>query len=363
MNMGKMWKYLTLAGALLMFPAAVQAQEIIVTGELLPLHVSEAVDSEKMTIPVSNLDILGKVDDQHVLVMVDKNFLYADMDELSAQLPLFDMSSLPSSEGMTVYNVGTNGDQVKVIQQQLKDLGFLELNVDGAYGAGTGAALYNWQASEGFPTNGVADIPMQWVLAERAAGLEPIELTYPTDFSAEGIYGDLLEKVNGVDMEILAVPSWSYTSDQESGSGLITTGTALGNTEVADPAVDRIKISADLSILVKTNDAGAELLPVIETSSEGAFRPYLENAVIKAGGREVSLPVRDTAAQTGEGISIFESAFFDITGEAAALIKEADDKVVITFTGAVADYEMEISDSLEKTQQTLSVIEQAGLLK
>ena len=361
--MRKIWKYLAVSGALLLVPVSVQAQQVIITGELLPLHVSETVDSEKMTIPVSELDILGKIDEEHVMVLVDKNFLYADLSELSEQLPLFDMDSLPEAEGMQTYKVGSNGDGVKVIQQQLKDLGYLEWNVDGDFGAGTGAALYNWQAAEGFQTNGVADIPMQWVLQEKAAAVEPVELYYPTEISAEAKYGDLAGKVTGIDMELLAVPAWHYTFDQESGSGCIDPGVDFGMYEVTEPAVDRIKLSAGLFVDVIMTDAGADLVPVLRADSEGAFRPYMEKMILKGSGKEVSLSAADVTAQAGEGISMLESTSFELTQEAAELIRTAGDSLTIEITGAVSNYEITSDEALEKAVDTLDIFTQAGVLK
>ena len=164
-------------------------------------------------------------------------------------------------------------------------------------------------------------------------------------------------------MELLAVPSWGYTIDQETGIGCIDPKVGFGISEVAEPALERIKLTAGLFVSVKMSEAGADLMPVLQASSEGAFRPYMEKMVLKGSGKEVSLSVSDVTAQTGEGISILESASFELTEEAAELIRTAGDSLTIEITGALSSYEIEAGDSAEKAANTLNIFAQAGLLK
>lgn len=52
---------------------------------------------------------------------------------------------------------GSRGEDVKALQQQLKDMGFLSGGVDGDYGSGTTRAVSAFQASVGMEETGIAD--------------------------------------------------------------------------------------------------------------------------------------------------------------------------------------------------------------
>lgn len=55
------------------------------------------------------------------------------------------------------YSVGSRGDTVRLIQQVLKDRGFLYGNVDGIFGPITRAALINYQQYNGLSATGIAE--------------------------------------------------------------------------------------------------------------------------------------------------------------------------------------------------------------
>lgn len=55
-----------------------------------------------------------------------------------------------------ILTVGAKGDEVKKLQQRLKDLGYLSSKVDGQYGGGTKRAVIAFQRRNGLDTDGVA---------------------------------------------------------------------------------------------------------------------------------------------------------------------------------------------------------------
>ena len=55
-----------------------------------------------------------------------------------------------------ILSVGAKGDDVKNLQQRLKDLGYLSGKVDGAFGGGTKRAVIAFQRRNGLDTDGVA---------------------------------------------------------------------------------------------------------------------------------------------------------------------------------------------------------------
>ena len=59
---------------------------------------------------------------------------------------------------------GSKGDDVRALQQRLKDLGYLQGGVDGDFGKGTAGAVSAFQKKAGLPENGVADDATQKAL-------------------------------------------------------------------------------------------------------------------------------------------------------------------------------------------------------
>lgn len=74
---------------------------------------------------------------------------------------------------------GAKGEEVKVLQQRLKDLGYLDGVVDGDYGGGTERAVSAFQNQNDLPVTGTADVSTQELLhsdaAEKAIVYESLE--------------------------------------------------------------------------------------------------------------------------------------------------------------------------------------------
>ena len=60
-----------------------------------------------------------------------------------------------------ILTVGAKGEEVKRLQQRLKDLGYLDSKVDGQYGGGTKRAVIAFQRRNGLDTDGVAGAETQ----------------------------------------------------------------------------------------------------------------------------------------------------------------------------------------------------------
>lgn len=63
----------------------------------------------------------------------------------------------PAAETYATLQKGSKGDDVKAMQQRLKDLGYLKGSADGDFGKGTAAAVTAFQKKAGLPENGIAD--------------------------------------------------------------------------------------------------------------------------------------------------------------------------------------------------------------
>lgn len=64
---------------------------------------------------------------------------------------------------------GAKGEEVRLLQQRLKDLGYLTGTVDGDFGGQTERAISAFQNQHDLPVTGVADVAMQKLLYSNAA--------------------------------------------------------------------------------------------------------------------------------------------------------------------------------------------------
>lgn len=81
--------------------------------------------------------------------------------------------SAPTAE--PVLKNGSRGDEVKAVQQRLKELGYYSAEIDGAFGAGTKAAVVAFQQNNALPADGVVGSETKALLFSDAAKPAPTE--------------------------------------------------------------------------------------------------------------------------------------------------------------------------------------------
>lgn len=85
--------------------------------------------------------------------------------------------------------IGSTGENVKVVQQKLSELGY-DVSVDGKFGKGTSAAVARFQASQNLKADGLCgDKTFSVILNAKASSnvsSTPISGTTPTDFGTKG---------------------------------------------------------------------------------------------------------------------------------------------------------------------------------
>ncbi|HML87338.1 MAG TPA: peptidoglycan-binding protein [Methylomusa anaerophila] len=87
----------------------------------------------------------------------------------SGTFPIVFASPVLSSGG--TIDIGSRGDEVRVVQKLLADAGFYAGEIDGIYGSGTQRAVKEFQQSNGLTVSGVVD--KETVLYLERAGGEP----------------------------------------------------------------------------------------------------------------------------------------------------------------------------------------------
>ena len=88
----------------------------------------------------------------------------SQIEKAQAELEKRGSESAPADEGTPTLQKGSKGDDVKKLQQRLKDLNYLSGSVDGDYGNGTASAVSAFQQEAGLSATGIADEETQKAL-------------------------------------------------------------------------------------------------------------------------------------------------------------------------------------------------------
>lgn len=113
------------------------------------------------------------------------NKLYSDDARSANESSSSSSSSATSSTGYTTLEDGAEGAQVKKVQQALKNLGYYKGSVDGKYGAGTAAAVKEFQRVNNLTVDGKAGPATQRMLfGGNAAEANTSTLEYGSEGSA-----------------------------------------------------------------------------------------------------------------------------------------------------------------------------------
>lgn len=165
---------------------------------------------------------------------------------LKSHLGVVSATQAPVSSYTSLSN-GSKGDEVKQLQQALKDLGYYKSSIDGKFGSGTRTAVRSFQKMNGLSVTGIADLATQTLLYQgnpkNADGLvisNPNENVYDT--LSRGMEG---QQVKTLQQRLKELGYYTKTIDGDYGTGtqnavrafqkkagLAQTGTADNDTQL-----------------------------------------------------------------------------------------------------------------------------------
>ena len=153
----------------ILFPQQTNTQEVYENLEINTGILTESI-SEAYSFDYDN----GSGIEYNLHNTVDENKLEELVEEITMRL--FDLGydnfDLEISESLlteATLRRGSRGDEVKVLQQQLKDLGFDPGPIDGIFGGGTETALKSFQRRAGITVDGLAGGQTQAAIASMGA--------------------------------------------------------------------------------------------------------------------------------------------------------------------------------------------------
>ena len=310
--------------AILMAGIPAMAQDVTITGDpcVFTLYSSREEDAETTEEEVSQFRLFGRAGEDFVLIRTGEEDEYIRRDELEGILPELDLERFPDMDETEAIAAGSRGDAVLAMQQTLADLGYLTGVVDGIYGPGTTEALRKFQEAVGLEVIGTADIYTVLLLTAIGNGIEEsVEVSSKGFTAPEEKFPQIAEKTEA-DLAAFMEPKWRFRFDPFTDQGEIDPGIGMGFFDVEAPAIDRIHGELAIKVMIiKNKETGMyDAVPAIVVQTEGAYRPYLQGAIL-TGEETVRL---ENAVTSGElnGVSMKETGCIPLTVEAVQLLKE-----------------------------------------
>ena len=292
-------------------------------GEETELEAATEADAGEIEIiqkEVETFRLFGQAGDDLMLIRTDGGDEYILKTELQDLLPELDLDRFPNTDEIQTFGQGAYSEEVKSVQQALADLGYLTGSVDGVYGGGTADAVRRFQEDRGLEASGNVDLYTMLLITAINDGLEEtIEVSSkPYEFPEEK-FPQIAGKTEA-DLTAFMESKWRYSYDPFTQQGEINPSIPLGSFSVEAPAIDRIEGKLAIKVLIsKDAETGSfVLVPAIVTETTGAYRPYVQGAIL-VGDDTAHL---EEATSTGEidGISMKETGCIPLTTEAMQLL-------------------------------------------
>ena len=360
---------LFLAGAVLSgcMSGAVLAQEVVFSGkEKCSLTVLKDLDEDAVSLHPSldSLDALGVVNENYLAISYGRGKTgYVPLEEIAASIPALDLDALPSLTEWEDLRSGSSGDRVSTLQQALNDLKYLEGGVDGAFGPGTEGAVKEFQKSQGLAQTGVVDASC-WFEALREADpntvkAETLNVAYPPVVRVEDKFRAIVNDVEDIEtLRNFLDTKWVFTYDSFEGTGridLTREGIVLGQIVEEGRAVDRMTIDVKMYLDVRRSEKNiVAVRPVIEVSSSGSRRPYVQGAILRHGYAVANL---EKGWQEGsvEGMTSKEVTLIELDEEAFDVVAEnAGSELVLRIQGMNKDYDLNLAQHADTIEEFLS---------
>lgn len=304
---------------------------------------AEAPKEVSKRVKFKNLDILGIVDDAYAVITYKKDQQgLVPLAEIQAALPDVDWASLNTVTDWNDLTHGSGGPNVQRLQENLTALSYMEGGIDGSYGSGTADAVYRYQTDHNLPATGDADIFTFFTIAEDVDGKpDPITVVYPTVVKVDTKFASIFKDVE--DPAVLADyldPEWVLSFDVYEGTGLIENTEEENLAEYTDESrpIDRIKITLRKVVRLVSDESGSvRVVPAIEVVSSGAYRPYVQEILVRNGSKVVPLATFDSFGGVS-GIDVTEESYVELTDEAEELLKE--EGTTLRVKGSSREYDM-----------------------
>jgi peptidoglycan hydrolase-like protein with peptidoglycan-binding domain len=284
------------------------------------------------------------VDDAYAAIIYKKDQKgLVPLGEIQTALPEVNWGSLNTVTDWKDMTHGAGGPNVQRLQENLTALSYLNGGIDGSYGNGTADAVYRFQTDHGLTPNGETDIFTFFTIAEAVDGKpDPITVTYPTEVKVDTKFASIFKDAeNPADLAAYLDPEWIFSYDVYEGTGLIENMESGDLANYADESrpIDTIHLALRKVVrLVRDESGSIQVVPALQITSAGAYRPYVQEILVRNGSKVITLPVFDSTGGI-DGTNVTEESYVELTDEAEELLKE--DGTTLRVKGSSKQYDLE----------------------
>lgn len=325
--MKKKIRYGSLLAISVMLSAGIQAGAAHVTlqGDVcqLPLMDSVGEDANEEMVPVTDFGLLGYEDGNTLAIGVNDGVRYISVDKLRQALPSLDIPELPSVETSTTYADGSTSDELRMFQQALIDLKYLDGGADGGYGPMTRAATEKFQADSNLEVTGQVDPVTNWYARDLAGATEEITVDVQGEpQTVEQKFSAIYENTEA-SLDNYMDPGWRFSFDPFGERGIIDPNVKLAQVDEGSSDLDRMSITVSLKVLCSMDYMvdRFDVAPSFEVVYTGAYRPYIKGAQLSAGSEATYL--KDVVSDSElSGINVIETTYVKLDDKALKFLKD-----------------------------------------
>ena len=244
-------------------------------------------ESEPLTQSVNALQLLGKNADGTYLVLVNGQFMNAEESGLDGITAFIKDGDLPSADDFEPLSEGAKGDGVAALQKGLQSLGYLGGEADGDFDSNTTIALEAFQIDHGMEPTGEADANQQMLIQSLTA-----EAFVYDSSMAPGERFEVVENNTEANLDALYASNFEMEFDYFEGTGFISDNSEYTFDASGNSDIEQAQFTMWYGLDVVEEEEGEYLItPVLKLKCLCARRPVMQNVIIVAGNKRVSLPV------------------------------------------------------------------------
>ena len=294
------------------------AEVIQFEGETPTLVATDAEGNVLAPVQQASIIVLGRTDDNKVLVRAGDAMVYVDYATLQAAFDGAPLPEIPTLSELEPLQRGADRDAIVALQQALIDMGYLEGSADGSYGNMTSTAVAAVQTAYQLEATGVADAVTRQLIM--ALGTDPIVVNLLGDPTE--LFAAIADRTES-DLTPLYTDNIRFAFDDISGIGFISNGNSVAYASPEGTAdIDQYAFELNFGFSVTDKSGTVTVRPGINVTSTSVRRPMVQSILLKSGDERVTLKTASTESSLSGSKSV-ELDKYNANAAAAALLANA----------------------------------------
>ena len=313
-----MKRIISIAIALIMLTGTACAMPIQLTNGVATVDAFDLHDNVETELSLQSFHLLAQdPEDGSYLIYYGQELYTVQADAMAKAIVLTE--EVPQLGELQPLTPGTRGEEVVPLQRRLWTLGYLTGSADGDYGAGTQAAVADFQTAAGLEATGEADEITQLLLASVMEDTIGMEAVIPP----EVLYAPIIGKTS-LDLQPILDSGLEFDYDDMSGEGFISGGEPVEVDASGSTALDKYTFSLQFGLLTRESEGAVDILPALKLRCLCVRRPVLTTVTMKAGEARGVAAV-DELKVSLEGIDTVEEGIVLLTGDMIDALANAAD--------------------------------------